>query len=122
MTDCIQHELHHVTVNGIKYENIGGLIFAMHQIETEAERGITRYMNNLYEVKNQDKTLYNFVEYDSEVEREFARTCDIDDRIKFYCKLPPQFKVDTPVGPYNPDWALVTEGKEYRVTAYAPWN
>ncbi|MES9902362.1 MAG: type III restriction endonuclease subunit R, partial [Sedimenticola sp.] len=32
-----------------------------------------------------------------------------DIRVKFYCKLPSQFKVDTPVGPYNPDWAIVTE-------------
>ena len=111
VTSCIQHELHHVTVSGIEYEKIGGLCYEMHQIEEEAERGITRYMNNLYEVQNIDKTLYDHVEYDSEVEKEFAVACDNDDRIKFYCKLPLQFKVDTPVGLYNPDWALVTEGE-----------
>ena len=112
VTDCIQRELHHVTVKGIEYEKIGGLVYEMHQIEEEAERGITRYLNNLYEVEDQDKTLYDFVEYDSEVEKEFAEACDRDERIKFYCKLPQQFKVDTPVGHYNPDWALVTEGDE----------
>jgi type III restriction enzyme len=63
-------------------------------------------------VQNQDKTLFNYVEFDSDVEKEFAKACDLDDRVKFYCKLPPQFKVDTPVGPYNPDWALVTENEE----------
>ncbi|MDN7127041.1 DEAD/DEAH box helicase family protein [Pseudidiomarina sp. 1APR75-33.1] len=112
VTQCIQDVLHHVTVKGIEYEKVGGSIYEMHNLEEEAERGITRYLNNLYEVQNQDKTLFDFVEYDSEVEREFAKACDNDDRIKFYCKLPASFKIDTPVGPYNPDWALVTEGEE----------
>jgi len=112
VTECIQQKLHHVTVKGIQYEKIGGLCYEMHQIESEAEKGITRYIHNLYEVENIDKTLYDYVEYDSEVEKEFAKACDNDERIKFYCKLPQQFKVDTPVGPYNPDWALVTEEEE----------
>lgn len=71
---------------------------ALHNIEQEAERGITRYLNNLYEVQNKDKTLFDFVEYDSEVERDFAKACDSDERIKFYCKLPAIFKIDTPWG------------------------
>ncbi|MCF6324737.1 MAG: DEAD/DEAH box helicase family protein [Gammaproteobacteria bacterium] len=110
VTDCMQRELHGVTVKGIQYEKIGGAVYEMHQIEEE--NGITRYLNNLYEVQNIEKTLYDYVEYDSDVEKEFAKSCDSDERVKFYCKLPPQFKVDTPVGPYNPDWALVTEGEE----------
>ncbi len=111
-SDCIQRELHRVTVNGIEYEKIAGVVYEMHRMEEETEQGITRYLNNLYEVQNQDKTLYNYVEYDSDVEKEFAKACDLDDRVKFYCKLPAQFKVDTPVGPYNPDWAIVTENEE----------
>ncbi len=110
--ECIQRELHSVTVNGIEYERIGGTVYEMHRMEEEAERGITRYLNNLYEVQNIDKTLYNYVEYDSDVEKEFAKACDLDERVKFYCKLPSQFKVDTPVGPYNPDWAIVTEDED----------
>jgi type III restriction enzyme len=112
VTESLQKVLHHITVNGIQYEKIGGCAYEMHQIESEAERGIARYLNNLYEVKNIEKTLFDYVEYDSEVEREFAKACDSDERIKFYCKLPQQFKVETPVGAYNPDWALVTEGEE----------
>ena len=112
VSDCIQRELHGITVKGIQYEKIGGSVYEMHQIEEEAERGIARYLSNLYEVQNLDKTLYDYVEYDSEVEKEFAKSCDNDERVKFYCKLPAQYKVDTPVGPYNPDWALVTENEE----------
>lgn len=112
VSDCMQRELHSVTVKGIQYEKIAGAVYEMHQIEEEAEQGLTRYLNNLYQVQNLDKTLYDFVEYDSDVEKEFAKSCDNDERVKFYCKLPPQFKVDTPVGPYNPDWALVTGEEE----------
>ena len=112
VSDVIQRELHSVTVKGIEYEKIAGSVYEMHRLEDEAERGITRYLNNLYEVQNKDKTLYNYVEYDSDVEKEFAKACDTDERVKFYCKLPPQFKVDTPVGPYNPDWAIVTGDDE----------
>ncbi len=112
VSDIIQRELHGVTINGIEYEKIAGVVYEMHCLEQEDERGFTRYLNNLYEVQNQDKTLFNYVEFDSEVEKEFAKACDLDDRVKFYCKLPSQFFVDTPVGPYNPDWALVTENEE----------
>jgi len=108
----IQHELHQVTVQGIQYEKVDGLVYEMYQLAYEAEQGIVRYLDNLYKVQNNNKTLFDYVEYDSTVEKEFAKACDSDDRIKFYCKLPSQFKVETPVGPYNPDWALVTEGEE----------
>ncbi len=60
VTDIIQRELHRVTVNGIEYEKIGGVVYEMHRMEEEAERGITRYLNNLYEVQNGDKTLFNY--------------------------------------------------------------
>jgi type III restriction enzyme len=112
VSDVIQRELHSVTVKGIEYEKIAGSVYEMHRLEDEAEHGITRYLNNLYEVQNKDKTLYNYVEFDSDVEKEFAKACDTDERVKFYCKLPPQFKIDTPVGPYNPDWAIVTGDDE----------
>ncbi|GIX28754.1 MAG: hypothetical protein KatS3mg123_2635 [Burkholderiales bacterium] len=43
----------------------------------------------------------------SEVEREFARKLDEREDIKLFVKLPRWFTVDTPVGLYNPDWAIV---------------
>jgi len=58
-------------------------------------------------VAKPDKTLYNYIQTDSGVERQFAKDCDNDDRVEFYFKLPPKFTIPTPIGDYNPDWALV---------------
>lgn len=52
---------------------------------------------------------YNYVVVDSEIEREFALECERDDNVKYYIKMPPQFKIDTPLGTYNPDWAILLE-------------
>jgi len=81
------------------------------RLEQDAEEGIIRYLNNLYEVRNSDKSPYDYVEFDSEVEREFARALDDNERVKLFVKLPGWFRVDTPIGPYNPDWAILTEGE-----------
>lgn len=108
----IQGALHDIMIDGIKYEKIDGAHYEMARFEQEAEKGITRYLNRLYEVKNKDRTLYDFVEYDSEVERDFAAALDVNEHVKFFCKLPSWFIVDTPVGPYNPDWAFVTQRHE----------
>ena len=53
-----------------------------------------------------------FVEFDSEVERQFARDLDDNENVKLFVKLPRWFRIDTPIGPYNPDWAFVTEREE----------
>jgi type III restriction enzyme len=49
------------------------------------------------------------VVYDSEIEREFAKQLDARDDIKLFVKLPRWFVVDTPVGGYNPDWAILKD-------------
>lgn len=45
--------------------------------------------------------------FDSEIERQFAKLLNGQQDIKMFMKLPAKFKIDTPVGPYNPDWAIV---------------
>src|SRR5216683_7543268 len=47
--------------------------------------------------------------YESEVEREFARRLDQRQDIKLFVKLPGWFEIDTPVGKYNPDWAILKD-------------
>lgn len=73
------------------------------------EDEIESYLSNLYEVQSQNKTLYDYIPYDSEVEREFARQLDGMENIRLFAKLPRWFVVDTPIGDYNPDWAIVAE-------------
>lgn len=56
------------------------------------------------------RSLYDHIDYDSHVERAFARQLSNDpDRVKLFTKLPRRFKVATPVGEYAPDWAIVYE-------------
>ena len=82
------------------------------------EREIEEYLSRLYAVQSKgDRTPYDYVPFDSEVEREIAEKLDSSENVKFFCKLPRWFVVPTPLGDYNPDWAVVTEndGKLYLV-------
>ena len=47
--------------------------------------------------------------YDSGVEAEFAQQLEKNEAVKVYVKLPGWFKVPTPLGTYNPDWAVLVE-------------
>jgi len=104
--------LHDLMLEGIKYEKVAGQHWEMSRIEQEAEEGIVRYLGNLYEVQNREKALFDAIVYDSEVERQFARDLDHNENVKLFVKLPSWFKIDTPIGTYNPDWAFVTERDE----------
>ena len=108
----ISRALHDLMLEGIKYEKVAGAYWEQSRIEQDAEEGIVRYLSNLYEVQNRDKSLFDAVEYESEVEKEFARDLDNNENVKLFVKLPSWFKIDTPIGPYNPDWAFVTEREE----------
>jgi type III restriction enzyme len=100
----LKHELHRLLVDGIKYERISGdgPDAAYDQMLFRNEE-LINYFTAL-EVK---KSVYDYVVYDSEIEREFAKKLDERDDIKLFVKLPAWFKVETPVGEYNPDWAIV---------------
>jgi len=98
--------LRKMTVDGIKYEKIGDE-YAMSLFESEE---LESYMDNLYEVKKKQKTLFDYVIYDSDTEKEFAKDLESMERVRFYVKLPSWFKIDTPLGTYNPDWAIVFNG------------
>ena len=61
---------------------------------------------------------YDAIEIDSETERKFAAAFESRTDIKFYLKLPPWFKIQTPLGTYNPDWALVKQEAESEPKLY----
>ena len=75
------------------------------------------HLNELtFEVDRENKTIYsNLVPLDSKVEYDFAKECESRDDIEFYFKLPFWFKIKTPIGSYNPDWALI---KKNETTVY----
>ncbi len=52
------------------------------------------------------KSIYRHIVVDSEIERRFAEVLDERDDIRLLIKLPRTFAIDTPVGSYNPDWAI----------------
>lgn len=52
------------------------------------------------------QTLYEYVVTDSKVERSFVEKLDVSDEVVVYSRLPHGFFIPTPVGNYNPDWAI----------------
>jgi type III restriction enzyme len=65
------------------------------------------------------KSLYNYVVYDSSsVEKPYAIALDRSEEVRVFAKLPSKFKIDTPLGSYNPDWAYVEEGDDGRQRVY----
>ena len=92
-------------VDGIKYTKIGeDHFYAQELFEQEELKG---YLKNTLEVH---KSVYTHVVYDSGgVEKSFAEDLEKNENVKVYAKLPAWFKVPTPLGSYNPDWAVVVE-------------
>ncbi|MDR0899790.1 MAG: DEAD/DEAH box helicase family protein [Lactobacillaceae bacterium] len=55
------------------------------------------------------KTPYEYVRYDSTIEKKFAEAANLDNNVKYFIKLPSWFKISTPTRNYNPDWAVLKE-------------
>ena len=104
---CIQEELAHVVVEGIQYEKIGGSIYELRELQEDGLEEKDRFLDQLYKVTNTEKTDFDYVVYDSEVEHQFAKYLDGREDIRLFMKLPDKFRIPTPVGDYNPDWAII---------------
>ncbi|MCI0691999.1 DEAD/DEAH box helicase family protein [candidate division KSB1 bacterium] len=105
----LKHELHRLLVDGIKYERIVGTgPEAEWEMALFENKELIDYLTAL-QVK---KSVQEYVEYDSEIERKFAQRLDEREDIKLFVKLPRKFEIDTPVGKYNPDWAIVKQESE----------
>lgn len=84
-----------------KYDNE---IFTLNNVKAELGE-------NAIDVK---KHIYDFLKYDSVNEKKFAERLEAGDEVTVYAKLPGGFKIDTPMGSYNPDWAIVFDNPSFR--------
>jgi type III restriction enzyme len=101
----IQRTMRHFVVDGIKYEKIGNESYYAQEIFEEQE--LAGYLNQ--NLQESQKGVYDYVIYDSDVEKNFAISFENNEMVKVYAKLPGFFKIETPLGSYNPDWAVVIE-------------
>jgi type III restriction enzyme len=91
-------------VRGIKYYKINKW-YEMTQLEAETENWLD------YMVPT-ERAIYDLVIFESDTEKTFVEGLEQRDDVKLYLKLPNWFKVLTPVGEYNPDWAIVMEERD----------
>jgi len=100
---AIKNQMRHAIVDGIKYQKIGDSHFYAQELFENEE--LTGYLHkNMLEAK---KSVFNYVVYDSDIEAGFAKSFEASEDVKVYAKLPGWFKIDTPLGGYNPDWAVL---------------
>lgn len=104
VAEIINNELYDLMENGIYYQKLDEIyeqsLFKTYQIYTN---------QYTFDVSKKDKTIYNGVlDLDSTTEHQFATDCEnYDEQVAFYFKLPKKFKIPTPIGNYNPDWAVI---------------
>lgn len=113
IVDAINVSKREYILKGIQYEKIDDFYeMQLIQRELEHERAIPEDR-----VIESNKSVYRLVEFDSENEKIFTEKLNKASYIKNFVKLPKWFKVSTPLGTYNPDWAIVKEndGKLYLV-------
>lgn len=108
---AIKRMLYELMIDGIKYEKIGSKFYEMQLFE---DNELEIYLDkHTFPVNDSSKTIYeNYIPLDSSVENQFAADCETSENIEFFFKLPFWFKINTPIGTYNPDWAIVFKGEK----------
>jgi type III restriction enzyme len=104
VADAINRAKRMAIVDGIKYQRLGGDHFYAQELFEQEE--LTGYLKNMLAT---ERSVHEYVVYGSDVEESFARQLEKNESIKVYAKLPAWFKVPTPLGTYNPDWAVLVE-------------
>jgi len=104
-TESISRTKRLALVDGIKYQRIGDEHYYAQELFEQEE--LTGYLKNMLAAT---KSVHEHVVYDSAtVEKTFAEQLEKNEAVKVYAKLPGWFTVFTPLGPYNPDWAVLIE-------------
>ena len=110
--------LHALMSEGIVYELTDNeqyrqeLLRNLQKMESEGEEFYFDERTT-FTVQNGQKTIAeNYIPLDSETEQKFAADCENYENVSLYFKLPRWFKIPTPLGNYNPDWAVVKQNGE----------
>ena len=106
-SNLINEEKATTIIDGITYnktdDKFDNEIFTINNIDG-------RIGDNAFEVK---KHIYDFLITDSKNEQRFAKDLE-NGEVTVYAKLPNGFKIPTPLGNYNPDWAIVLDNKDFK--------
>lgn len=104
--DIIKRNRHALAIDGIKYVKLDGKEYYAQEIFDSAEL-VANLDRNAVKVEH---SVYDHIIYDSStIEKPFALALDHDPDVKMFFKIPDRFKIDTPIGTYNPDWAVLWE-------------
>lgn len=101
--EIIRHNRHALAIDGIKYVKIEGQEYYAQEIFDSSEL-VANLDRNAVAVNG---SVYDYIIYDSStIEKPFAKALDDDPDVKMFFKIPDRFKIETPIGTYNPDWAV----------------
>ena len=104
--EIITRNRHNMAIDGIKYVKLAGEEYYAQEI-FDSDELIAYIDKNAVKVEH---SVYDYVLYDSKtVEKPFAEKLDEDPDVKMFFKIPDKFKIETPIGSYNPDWAVFLE-------------
>lgn len=103
--EIILRNRHSLAIDGIKYIKLAGEEYYVQEI-FDSEELLANLDRNAVQVEH---SVYDYLIYDSGVESRFAKSLDEDPDVKMFFKIPPRFKIETPIGSYNPDWAVFLE-------------
>lgn len=109
--EIIRNNRHALAIDGISYVKLDGKEYYVQEIFDTTEL-IANLDRNAVKVEH---SVYDYIVYDSSsIERPFAVALDNDPDVKMFFKIPERFKIETPIGTYNPDWAvfLTKNGEE----------
>ncbi len=104
--EVIERNRHKLAIDGIKYIKLADEEYYVQEIFDSTEL-LANLDKDAVPVEN---SVYDHIIYDSRtVEKPFALALDADPDVKMFFKIPSRFKIETPIGTYNPDWAVYLE-------------
>ena len=104
--EIIKKHRHALAIDGIKYVKLDGQEYYAQEIFDSSEL-VANLDKNAVAV---NRSVYDYIIYDSStIEKPFAKALEDDPDVKMFFKIPERFKIETPIGTYNPDWAVYME-------------